>query len=218
MPWNSIWPDGASSVSANEIPGQQNTTYIETTMGNSVVGTNTTSTRDHFWDVGSNEDGRHRFIQSPAFTVGGVPTDPVIGTGMDTVRYAKTTNGRVEWFVRNVNGIYQDVPSVLTGTIAIPSTSTFTNIVAVPANVYGDITMYYVLAGVAVTQKGYFVSTATTCAANAVVILAESGSTFSSLIFANTVASISGLNIRARRGGSGTLSTTWTYIITYRAL
>ena len=90
MPWNSTWPVGSISVKANRVVGQQNTTYIETTMGNSIVGTNTTATRDHFWNVGTNEDGRHRFIQSPKFTVGGNPADPVLGTGMDGVRYIKS--------------------------------------------------------------------------------------------------------------------------------
>lgn len=114
MPWNSTSPNGALSVAANRPYQQENTTYIETTMGNSVVGTNTVTTRDHFWNVGSNENGRHRFIQSPAFTVGGLPTNPVIGTGMDSVLFSKlltvtesTAQQDVQPFFRNVTGIMQ---------------------------------------------------------------------------------------------------------------
>ena len=114
MPWNSTSPLGSVSVKANKAPMQQNTTYIETTMGNSVVGTNAVTTRDHFWNVGTNEDGRHRFIQSPAFTVGGLPTDPVVGTGMDAVTYSKTKTSTestaqqdVQLFFRNATQIFQ---------------------------------------------------------------------------------------------------------------
>lgn len=114
MTWNAVSPNGALSVKANELPMQQNTTYIETKMGNSIVGTNTASTRDHFWNVGSNEDGRHRFIQSPAFTVGALPTNPVLGTGMDSVFYSKlkvvaesSSQQDVQPFFRNASAIMQ---------------------------------------------------------------------------------------------------------------
>ena len=114
MPWNTVFPLGSVSVKANRTIGQQNTTYIETTMGNSIVGTNTNTTRDHFWNVGSNEDGRHRFMQSPAFTVGGLPVDPVLGAGMDSVFYSKlklaaesTSQQDVQPFFRNASAIMQ---------------------------------------------------------------------------------------------------------------
>ena len=63
---------------------------------------------DHFWNVGANEDGRHRFIQSSAFTVGGAAENPVVGTGMDGVTYLrsdKTNTPRVQGYYRNANGI-----------------------------------------------------------------------------------------------------------------
>lgn len=114
MPWNTVFPLGSVSVKANRTIGQQNTTYIEVTMGNSIVGTNTTSTRDHFWNVGANEDGRHRFVQSPAFTVGLLPADPVLGTGMDSVLYSKlklaaesVAQQDVQPFFRNASAIMQ---------------------------------------------------------------------------------------------------------------
>ena len=143
MTWNSTAPLGSVSVKANRTILQQNTSYIEVTMGNSVVGTNTNTTRDHFWNVGSNEDGRHRFIQSLGFTVGGTPADPVIGTGMDSVLYAKTTNGRVEWFHRNAAGINQFIPSYISGTVNITSSSSYVTVTSIPANCWGQIFFFY---------------------------------------------------------------------------
>lgn len=78
MPWNSSWPIGSQSVATNRPTGAQNTTYIEDTMN-----------VDHFWNIGSNEDGHHQFVQSPKFEAGGVPADPTLATGMDGVLYYK---------------------------------------------------------------------------------------------------------------------------------
>lgn len=114
MTWNSTFPDGTVSVKANKTIGQQNTTYIETTMGDSAEGSNAVTTRDHYWNVDADLDGRHRFIQSKAFQVGGSPTDPVIGTNMDTVLYPKlklalesTAQQDVQYFLRNSGQIMQ---------------------------------------------------------------------------------------------------------------
>src|SRR3954470_10223630 len=147
MPWNSTFPLGSVSVKANRVIGQQNTTYIETTMGNSIVGTNTNTTRDHFWNVGANEDGRHRFIQSPAFTVGAVAADPVIGTGMDGVLYLKSdglASARIQGFYRNAQGIYQYLPAFITGTVTINGSGSgdWKTLSAVPAGSYGEVFMY----------------------------------------------------------------------------
>ena len=216
MPWNTTSPLGSVSVKANRTTMQENTTYIETTMGNSVVGTNTTSTRDHFWNVGSNEDGRHRFIQSPAFTVGGNPADPVLGTGMDAVEYVKTTNGRAERFHRNSQGIYQYVPSVLTSTVSVPSSSSYSTIVAVPANVYGEIFMYTTALGRYSAVTGFFRSNGSTVEAWAIKNAAQGSSSSASALKFGNGSEASGLNIRAKRDDAS--GTSWNYIITYRAL
>jgi len=114
MPWNSEWPLGSASVKANRVTGDENTKYIQTTMGNMVVGTNAVDTTDHFWDVDPELDGHHRFIRSPGFTVGGNPADPLVGTAMDQVIYAKlkdasesTAQQDVQPFARNATGIAQ---------------------------------------------------------------------------------------------------------------
>jgi len=224
MPWNSTFPDGSRSVKANETVGQQNTTYIQTTMGNSVVGSNTVTTRDHFWNVGANQDGRHRFIQSPAFTVGGLSTDPVIGTGMDGVLYIKEVNtdiARVEGFYRNAQGIYQYIPSFKTGSIT-NVTSSFQSVTSVPINVYGEIFMYVTSVGTDSQNRtravtGFFRSDASKVYAWAIPNSIQGESAyFNGLKFGNGDEA-SGLNIRVRVADA-TSGLTWNYRITYRAL
>ena len=219
MPWNADWPVNTISVKANQVKGDQNTKYIQATMGTSVVGTNTTSTRDHFWNVGANEDGRHRFMQSPAFTVATVPADPVIGTGMDAVEYVKVTSGRAERFHRNTQGIYQHVPSFLSGTIVVPSE--YTTIVALPINVYGEIFMFTNASGHKSTQSGFFRTTATICDGTAYAQSSNTGDTNKpdprfNLIFA-TGANATDLNLKVKTSESSN-GLTWNYRITYRTI
>ena len=211
MPWNSTSPVGSISVKANKATMQQNTTYIETTMGDSAVGTNAVTTRDHFWNVGTNEDGRHRFIQSPAFTVGAVATDPVIGTGMDGVLYLKTTNSRAEGFYRNASGVYQYIPSFLSGTVSVTSTSTYATVVSVPANVYGEIWIWRDTTRH--MQRASFISDGTIVEAFSFREQID-GSSRIYTEFLNDGAT--DLNIKVRRsfGTSGT----YNYRITYRAV
>ena len=149
MAWNSMVPIGNLSVKNNRPKLQENITYIEVTMGNSPVGTNTNTTRDHFWNVGSNEDGRHRFLNFPKFTVGGVASDPVIGIGMDGVIYLREIAGRIQGFYKNnsggVNsGIYQFIPAYIIGTVFINGSGSgdWVTLDSIPANVIGEVVMF----------------------------------------------------------------------------
>lgn len=221
MPWNSTFPVGTVSVKANKTVGQQNTSYIETTMGNSIVGTNTVTTRDHFWNVGSNEDGRHRFMQSPAFTVGGNPADPLIGTGMDGVRYLKTTSGQVLGFYRNASGIFQDIPNFKFGTVNIPSSGSVT-VTTVPANVIGEIVFWRIVNDAspfissATTQNGIFVSNNNRVEGFSMRL---KGNSTSNDYFIELGNSSSGtLDLKASIGTLGALNGIWNYRITYRAI
>lgn len=63
MTWNSVWPDGTVSVKANETPGRQNTTYIETN-----------SQKDHYWAEDANNDGHHKKIEMP--NISNISEDP----------------------------------------------------------------------------------------------------------------------------------------------
>lgn len=213
MPWNSTFPLGSVSVRANRTIGQDNTTYIETTMGNSIVGTNTVTTRDHFWDVGSDVDGRHRFIQSPGFTVGSSPTDPVVGTGMDGVLYLKTITGTVQGFYRNAQSIYQYIPTFVSGTVSITSTSTFATLVAVPANVYGEIFIWH--NNTQNIQQATFISGSSVVEAFSQRQKQNGTSDDYFVEFLNGSGAVD-LNIKARRGNDS--SGNFLYRITYRAV
>lgn len=189
-------------------------------MGNSIVGTNTTTMRDHFWNVGANEDGRHRMIQSPAFTVAAAAADPLLGTGMDSVFYAKTVLNTVQWFRRNVVNIYQVTPALLTGTVT-NVTSSYQTVVAVPANCYGEIFMY-TTNGTAdearyQTMTGFFRSDGTYVNAWAIANKPQGSATVGNgLKFGNgNDADLLNIKVRVADAPSGA---TWTYIITYRAL
>ncbi len=216
MPWNSTAPLGTVSVKANRTILQDNTTYTEVTMGNTYPNlVNSDVVRDHFWNVGSNENGRHRFINSPAFTVGGNPTDPVIGTGMDSVLYAKTTSSRVEWFHRNAQGIYQFMPSFVSGTAVI--TSSFATLVTLPANVYGEIFLFRTSSGNHTGQTGFFKTTGGVCEAWSYGLRVQGGSTAVYNLRLGNGTDVSGLNLRVRtdEASSGNV---WNYRITYRTV
>lgn len=225
MTWNSVWPLGTVSVRANRTTGQQNTTYIETNMGNTIVGSNTVTTRDHFWDVDANLDGRHRFIQSPKFTSTAVaPNDvnPVIGTGMDAVLYVKETNSDkdVQGFYHNAVNIYQYIPSFRLGTHDI--TSNYTNMLAIPDNSYGEIFIWRTGIDVNSMQYAIFKVEGTVCQTWSVQqSCSNNASTIAAfpLNFANGLNSL-GLNIRVKLGaatasGPGVL---WNYRVTYRTM
>jgi len=218
MAWDAASPDGTISVKANRTQMNANNTYTQTTMGDSVVGTNTVTTRDHFWNVGTNEDGRHRFIQSPAFTVGGSPTDPLVGTGMDGVLYLKTTNTRAEWFHRNSSGIYQVTPGYKSGTVTVSVTAkAYTTITSVPENVWGEIYMWRTTQGKNTVQQGFFRSDASIVEAFSLSMKVQgSSSDIVNLKFGNGSEAV-GLNIRARND-SATDNVSWNYRITYRAI
>lgn len=222
MVWNSTWPDGTISVRANRTKGNQNTTYVGDTMGNVAVGTNATTTTDHFWGIDSNLDGHHRFIKSPAFTVGGSPDDPAIGTGIDGCLYLKTTNSTAQVFYKNATTPtvpYQVTPTVLTGSTAI-NISSYVNIVAIPANVYGEIFIYNPTThSDQGTQIGFFRSDGTTTQAWPIgyKVTSNSADVNYAVQFGNG-ANASGLNIRGKITASGAPTSAWTYIVTYRAL
>lgn len=131
MVWTSLSPDGSKSVKQNQAPMAANTVYTESTLNN-----------DHFWNIGTDEDGYHRKISmmNYAETATGAPADPTIPTGLDGVIYLKTANGTVQGFYRNVVGIYQFIPGFLSGTVNL--SGSIQNILIVPNNTYGQIYLF----------------------------------------------------------------------------
>lgn len=215
MAWSSTAPVGSISVKANRTILQGNTTYIEQTMGNVAAGTAyATSQTDHFWNLGTNYSGHHRFIKSPAYVVAGNPADPgpSLGTSIDGILYLKTTNSRAEWFHRNSSGIYQATPSFKSGTISV--TDSYQTVTSVPSNVYGEIFMWrnntdglrYVI------QVGHFQSTATIVSCAAIRYVDSDGEEYTSLNFEGD-----NLNIQVAVDDASE-NHIWQYRVTYRAM
>jgi hypothetical protein len=202
MPWNTVFPNGAISVKANQIIGQQNTTYTKTTMN-----------VDHYWDAGGVLDGHHKFIKAPAFAVG---ADPALGAGVNGVIYLRTvstSNARVEGFYKNTNGIYQFIPSFVSGTHAV--TNAFTTIVTVPANCYGEIFMFK-NDNNENGQVGFFKSGAATVQSYSYGLRFQGGSTAAYNLRFGNGSDASGLDIRVINDAGGTGN--YEYRITYRAI
>jgi hypothetical protein len=82
MAWNTVAPDGTKSVRENFATIMlDNTTYTKTNLN-----------KDHFWNIGEDEDGHHKYVQMPKFTtpqLATTPSDPTLDTGMDGVYYCK---------------------------------------------------------------------------------------------------------------------------------
>jgi len=104
MVWNSTSPLGTVSVKANVTIQQQNTSYIDATMGNS-----TNTSKDHYWNIGADEDGHHRAIQMKEYkdTYTGAPTTPSLTTSMATAISSLANGTSVDAVLRNSTGLMQ---------------------------------------------------------------------------------------------------------------
>lgn len=194
MVWNTVYPDGTQSVGANVPIGLQNTSYTKTTLNN-----------DHFWDVGTDEDGHHRYVQMPQNQVGGTPTNPTLATGMDGVMYLKETNSRVEGFYKNAAGVFQFIPSFLEGTVSLISTTDYTNIAAIPQDTFGYAWLF-VKDSSQSGAYGFFKAADGICQAYSLPIRAGNSGTSDLNVRYGNGDQVDGLNFRARRssGPSGT--------------
>lgn len=184
--WNPVWPNGAVSVRANTIPGQQNTNYI-----NSIENVN------HYWNVGANFDGNHRFIQMPNQAI-----DVALTASMDGALYIKpasVNDPSINLFYVNATGIVQATPTFQKGSVSLPSSSAYVNVgAAIPQHSYGVIYMF-TDDDVGNMAMGFFVAGTTTvnCYTNVTLTGSMSGST-QNVRFGNG-STASGLIIRAQR-------------------
>lgn len=225
--WHSTWPVGGQTVKANRAPGAENTAYIESKMNSIAIGTNPTTLTDHFWNLGDDLSGHHRFMKLPAFTTGTPATtadNPAYGTGIDGVIYLRTCSAnepRKEVFYRRGFGagdetIYQVSPSVKSGQTSITLTSTFVTLMTLPKNVYGDI--YIWLDGTRKIQTGHFISD------NAVAAVVEGfsdrlkqvGTSDDYFIELLNGSGAVDLDLKARRGSGASGDYNW--IVTWRVL
>ena len=199
MVWSDVSPNGSISVNANTSSMQANTAYIETTMK-----------RDHYWNEGTDKDGHHKQIQ-----ITKQDSDANLDTGMNGVMYIKeasASNTRVEGFYRNADGIYQFIPSFKKGTVSISSTTDYSNLTSVPANCYGNVSIFTTVDPNDMTYA-FFVSNGTTVNAySSQSSFGGSSDVKINLKFGNGTKA-SGLDLRARRESGP--STDYTYRIVY---
>lgn len=80
MGWNGTSPVGSQSVKDNRTIIQDNTTYIENTVG-----------QDHFWNSGGTTDGHHKYMQTVATNIAStsVATNTLLQTQMNLVYYSR---------------------------------------------------------------------------------------------------------------------------------
>jgi hypothetical protein len=202
MTWTVGWPTGNISVKNNKTPGQNNMAYIETT-----------AQVDHYFDEGAGFDGHHKFIKMPVQA-----SDVSPGANMDGAIYLKSDGTTVQGYYQNAINVYEFIPAYKSGTVSVTSTSTFTNITTVPANVYGDVYLFRKVDNgtaansTALIQVGHFYSNNNTVHAFSNRIKQEDTSDAYLLELEND--ETTDLNIRVRRGDAS--SGTWEYRITYR--
>lgn len=208
MTFNTVWPNGAVSVRANTVPGQQNTAFLQSTLN-----------INHFFNdstVGSNFNGNHRFVQMPQNQVMGSPADVPVGASMDGVLYLKqasVTIPDVQGFYNSANGVYQFIPSYRSGTVMV--SSSYTNLIAVPQNCYGWIFMFKGDNNDNVCT-GFFVSGTTTVQSYCMATLFQGSSTAGSNLKFGNGSSASGLNIQVETQSSS--SGIYNYRIVYWAI
>jgi hypothetical protein len=185
------------------VPGQQNTTYTETTLNN-----------DHYWNIGTNEDGFHKRVSMKIFANSaiGAPVDAPIPPGLDGVFYLKTVAGTNQGFYRNGSTIFQFTPAFITGTTNI-NTGGYTDVVAVPNNTYGHVWMWR--AGSKDVQIGAFSAYGGACQAISAAVDVNGNQTEVryNVLYGNGT-QVSGLNFRAKVA-SGAAGGTYEYRIMY---
>lgn len=224
MVWNSVAPIGTLSVKNNRLKIGDNFTYIELNMGNTAPDLPKTNLiKDHFWNVGDSFAGRHRYVNMPKFTVSGVEEDPLVGADMDGVFYLKEHAGTVQGYFKNNSGglnsgIYQFVPGYLFGAAIVPSSSTYSTVVAVPPNTWGEIYMWTTALGRSSMVTGFFRSDASKVEAWSITNIRQGISppdSAAALKFANGPDAL-GLNILARSQDASS-GLAWNYRVMWRS-
>jgi len=105
MGWHETAPVGTNTVKANESTLNDNTVYTETEMN-----------KDHFWNIGGDEDGHHKFAQMPKYTDGAIatPTSPTLVGSADLAYFARLKTAAeapggadVQPYIRNASATMQ---------------------------------------------------------------------------------------------------------------
>ena len=195
MTFTTNWPDGTKSVRVNRTNGNNNMSYIQTTMQ-----------KDHYWNEDATKNGHHRKVDMPKSL-----SNPTLVN--DGVLFAKnTTDTKTEVFYTNNSKTYQLSPTFKSGTKTLGAN--YVTVDSVPTNVYGEIVMWR---GSQI-QTGTFISDATKVYTFSTLIKIKSNTDARPRFveFGNG-AEASGFDIQAKigSGSSGTVGD-WEYRITYR--
>lgn len=201
MVWRTLAPDGSQSTKANVTILQDNTTYIEQTMGN--VLSNAEPSQDHFWNL-NQYSGHHRQVQMTnyAATYAGAPLEPTLNANMDGSIFVKIANDQFKGFFKNSTNTYQFIPAFVTGTHNV--TGSYTNVVALPNNCYGQVWMFKT--GAAESDFGFGAFRVTNSVCQAFCFPSNvGGSTSANLqLRFGSGDQASGLNFRVKADGGGT--------------
>jgi hypothetical protein len=146
MPWNENWPIGSASVRANQPTGQQNTTYIQSTLRN-----------DHYYNEDATKDGYHKKASMPNFG-----STPGIPAGSNGVYYVLTNGSEQE--ARYTTGVSTSFhlniwTQQLRGTFSTLDAGTNVTIVSgIPTNAIGEIIIFRRNSTPFIVQSGQFAS------------------------------------------------------------
>jgi len=186
-------------VKVNETAGADNMAYMQTKQR-----------RDHYWGEDAAKDGYHRKVEMPKQT-----SAPALSASMDGSLFAlDTTDTVTELFYMNSTKTYQLSPTFKSGVTGAKLSSSYQDVVAVPANVYGEITMWYLTQ----MQTGSFISDASKVYVFSTLIKIQGNTNDRPRFveFGNGSDSVN-FNIRAKVGGNNSGSAEiWNYKITYR--
>jgi hypothetical protein len=209
MTWNSVWPIGNVSVKANEIPGQQNTAYIEMIMN-----------VEHIWNKSSGLNGYHVHVAKPIIT--GPPQVNIGIGGVEWLQQASPTTPRQAAMFQEQTDftVVQYIPFYvmpfqvnLTGSfVAIPIT--------LPQNVYGEIFLWQDQASGnfgRILQTGTFITNSTDVNAYSTLFEYSDNSSIDTFVELAAGSDSTTLQIKAKTSLAG-LNGVWTVFMKYYAI
>lgn len=155
MPWHSNSPVGNRSVRFNRADMNDNTQYIEATMGNSF-----NTLRDHYWDIGATEDGLHRKVTMRSV---GTNVQAPLAPLMDAAIYLnRETDNELQVRAREATADWRlNLWETLNkGSFTTDAGTTDVDMMAIPPNRFGMAVIYLKVAPF-LAMDGYFYSDAT---------------------------------------------------------
>lgn len=195
MTYDPAVPQSAQSPSLYPPQGQANYGRLQTLLG-----------KEHKFNLtAAADDGVHLQASMPNQTL-----NPAIPAGANGIWYVSGGDG----YYKNTIGNNQ-IPNTLSGTTAL--TTSISTVVAVPANSYGDVYMFFVTGGVEYHCFGSYYANASTCWAYSNQMREQGGSSGRVDVILGNGSDVLGLNLRARTASSSG-NGTYIYRVLYRLI